>query len=333
MNPREVIKRNLEFSGPERFGMEFDGGRMNDLCSVGISPSDAWQPKKWNEGNFEYYDDEWGNIWYRVKGKSSGGEIYRPVLDNWEKLKEFKMPGLSDSRRFIEAKERFKNDSEHFHLGSLPGFPFAVCRYLRKMENYLQDLILERDHIEELHDRVTVLLEEIIKRWAETGADGVFFCEDWGTQERLLISPAMWREIYKPLFRRLCSTAHNSGLAVIMHSCGYNWTILDDLAETGVNCFQFDQPRLYGLERLARKLQDLKVCLFAPVDIQRILPSGNRGLIVKEAQAMVNLFFGKNGGFIAKNYGDLQGIGVLEEWDKWAYETFLELRLQEKHSL
>jgi len=27
------------------------------------------------------------------------------------------------------------------------------------------------------------------------------------------------------------------------------------------------------------------------------------------------------GGLICKNYGDLAGIGVREEWDQWAYEA------------
>jgi hypothetical protein len=26
---------------------------------------------------------------------------------------------------------------------------------------------------------------------------------------------------------------------------------------------------------------------------------------------------------IAKDYGDLHGIGVLPEWDQWAYDTFV----------
>jgi hypothetical protein len=30
------------------------------------------------------------------------------------------------------------------------------------------------------------------------------------------------------------------------------------------------------------------------------------------------------GGFIAKNYPDLSGIGVKPEWDQWAYDAFVE---------
>jgi hypothetical protein len=135
----------------------------------------------------------------------------------------------------------------------------------------------------------------------------------------------MWREIFKPLYRRLCDTAHKAGVCVLMHSCGYNWAILDDLGEVGVNAFQFDQPSLYGLERLAGKLKEIGVCLWSPVDIQKIMPTGDRKLIEKSAEKMAELFFDQNRRFIAKNYGDLKGIGVKQEWDQWAYDTFARL--------
>ncbi|MCM8768614.1 MAG: hypothetical protein NC911_02880 [Candidatus Omnitrophica bacterium] len=323
MTPREIIKRNLSFSYPQRIGLAFDRGRMNDFCWSGVTPSRRWQPRRWSEGGFEYYEDEWRNVWRRIIGKSRGGEIYKPAIEDWNQLKEYPWPDLDAPERYAEATKIFSEEKEKYRLAGLPGFPFAICRYLRKMETYFQDLILERENITRLHHQVTELLERMILNYARAGCDGIFFCEDWGTQERLLVSPEMWREIFKPLFRRLCQTARESGLDVIMHSCGYNWEILDDLAEVGVSCFQFDQPGLYGLERLAAKLHQLKVCLFSPVDIQQVLPTGNRVLIENEASRMVQLFAHPHGGFIAKNYPDLVGIGVKEEWDQWAYQSFV----------
>lgn len=318
MTAREVIRRNLESSGPERIGMAF-GGRWSDLHWAGIGPSARWTQRRWVEGNVEFYDDEWGNVWHRLVHMSAGGEIFRPALDDWAKLDGYQLPDLADPARYQRAAESFAGQEERYRVGGLPGFPFAVCRYLRKMEVYFQDLVLERDRIDVLHDRVTTLLEAVIARWAEAGADGVFFCEDWGVQDRLLISPAMWRSIYKPLFARLCGTARAHGLHVLMHSCGYNWDILEDLAEVGVSAFQFDQPALYGLERLAGKLRDLRVCLYSPVDIQQVLPTGDRARIEAEARRMVTLFEGR---LIATTYGDLHGIGVAPEWEDWAYQVF-----------
>jgi len=323
MTSREIIKRNLEFRDPQRIGFNFTGERLNDFCVARLDLSKIFYQHRWVEGNVEYYDDVWGNIWFRMVHMSSRGEIYKPALENWSMLKDFKLPDLAGFERFKRAKEVFAEDNVHYHLAALPGFTFAICRYLRKMEIYFQDLILERKNIDELHERVTSLLEKVIKGFADAGADGIFFAEDWGGENRLLINPQMWRDIFKPLYVRLCDTAHSAELHVLMHSCGYNWDILDDLAEVGVNCFQFDQPAVYHLERLAEKLQNLKVCLYSPVDIQKVLPTGNRTFIINEAQRMVRLFCGEHGGFIAKSYRDLKGIGVNPEWDQWAYESFL----------
>jgi hypothetical protein len=54
-----------------------------------------------------------------------------------------------------------------------------------------------------------------------------------------------------------------------------------------------------------------------------VLPSGDRARIVAEARRMAELFSGRRGGFIATTYGDLKGIGVRPEWERWAYEEFL----------
>ncbi len=321
MTPREVIQANLAGSAAPRIGMNFDRGRWNDLHMRGPDASSAWSQRVWSDGRFEYYDDPWGNVWRRMPGMSQKGEIDRPALPDWSDLPKLRLPDFGDPGRYRTAREAFARDTALYRVGFLPGFPFDICRYLRKMEIYFQDLHLERSHVDRLHGMVTDLLEETIARWAEAGADAVMFGEDWGVQDRLLIRPEMWREIYKPLFARLCGAARSRGLAVIMHSCGYVWDILGDLAEVGVNAMQFDQPALYGLDRLSPRLRLLGLALHAPVDIQRVLPTGERETIEEEARRMVALFEGR---FIAKNYPDLHGIGVEEEWDQWAYAVFAE---------
>ena len=325
MTPREVIRKNIRFENPDRIGIQFDRGRKNDFVKeVKIFPK-RYEEKRWVEGQFEYYDDEWGNIWYRIIGGSKKGEIQKPVLEDWAALKDLKMPDYLGSGDFGNIKKQFEADGNmHYRMINLPGFPFSISRYLRKMEIYFQDLVLERENVDKLHDMVTSSMEKLIKKIPETGADGVIFFEDWGVQDRLLISPDMWRDIFKPLYKRLCDAAHSVNLDMLMHSCGYNWAIIDDLAEVGINAFQFDQPTLYGDEKLAERLQHHKICLYSPVDVQKILPTGNKKLIQDEARKMVKLFFGKNGGLIAKNYPDINGIGVTEEWDNWMYEAFLE---------
>ena len=326
MTPREVIRKNAEFKAPDRIGLSF-GRKIEQRSDLvwggGIKPKGFTQ-KRWIEGNFEYYDDAWGNLWYRVKDMGAGGEIFKPALESWDALKDLKIPDFEGSDDYERMSKVFGEDKlSRYRVAPLPGFPFAICRYLRKMEIFLQDLVLERENVDRLHDIVAGVLEKIILRVGDTGADAVMFAEDWGIQDRLLIHPDMWREIYKPLYIRLCKAAHSKGMNVIMHSCGYNRLILEDLAEAGINVLQFDQPAVYGLEFLSDKLQELKVALYSPVDIQRVYPTGDKKKIQDEAVKMARLFFRGKGGFLAGTYGDLKGIGVKEEWEQWAYEAFL----------
>ena len=157
----------------------------------------------------------------------------------------------------------------------------------------------------------------------DAGADAIFFCEDMGTQTGLLFSPAMWDDYFRELYTRLFSIAHDCNMQVFMHSCGCNREILEPLLEAGVNCFQFDQPTLYDYQDLPALLKKYKAALWSPVDIQHIMPTGNRELIEKGAQDMFDAF---QGGLILKNYPDLNGIGVKEEWDDWAYQKALSFK-------
>ena len=63
----------------------------------------------------------------------------------------------------------------------------------------MEDLHLHREKVEELAERVTEFVLGIVAGWggARPGyaVDGVYFTDDWGTQEGLLISPAMGREV------------------------------------------------------------------------------------------------------------------------------------------
>jgi hypothetical protein len=74
------------------------------------------------------------------------------------------------------------------------------------------------------------------------------------------------------------------------------------------------------MPKLAALLKERQAALWSPVDIQKILPTGDRAIIEAGAREMYDIF---EGGLICKNYGDLAGIGVEEAWDDWAYNTIL----------
>lgn len=322
MTPREIVFANLAHQNPDRPAFNFTGARLNDFVDGGMSASAIYKQRRWVEGDVEYYDDEWGNIWQRLVKGCSGGEIFKPALDDWKKLDGLCLPDFDNPERYEEMTAYFAQPTDKFKLAWLPGWVFSTSRYLRKMEIYFMDLIEYREEIDRLHSKVTGLLERTIRLMGKAGAEGIIFCEDLGVQDRVLIGPEMWREVFKPHYMRLTSAAHESGMKVVMHSCGYNWALIDDLIEAGIDCFQFDQPAAYDMPLLAAKLKLHKIALFSPLDIQKILPTGRKDFIVAEARKMVDTF---RGFLIVKDYPDLNGIGVQPEWDRWAYETFLEM--------
>ena len=319
MNSREIIIANINCECDERIGFNFNGGRRNDMVGAGVAHN--LKPKRWTEGDTEYYYDIWGNLWHRYQGMSAAGEILTPVLQDWNSLESLELPDLVKPEYYEPAAELVKKDHEHFKIGWLPGWVFATSRYMRKMDIYFMDIVLERERIDILHERITTVIEGIIEQFGKAGMDGVMFCEDLGVQDRLLIGPEMWRDVFRSHYERLTAMAHRYDMKVIQHSCGYNWELVDDLCEAGIDCLQFDQPAVYDQVALADKLKSHKVGLFSPCDIQKVLPTGDCEFIKKETKRLVDNF---RGGFIAKNYGDLHGIGVEPEWDQWAYEAFVE---------
>ncbi len=59
--------------------------------------------------------------------------------------------------------------------------------------------------------------------------------DDYGANDRMLMSLDMWREFFKEPLARLVSTAHEYGMAYEHHSCGHIEEIIGDLIEIGVD--------------------------------------------------------------------------------------------------
>jgi len=324
MTGREIMRRAVTFEGPERVGMTFYGWRLNDCTGGGPTGDPAFQRRKWHEGEQQFWDDEWGCIWSRLDSLSKG-EVWEGPIKTWDDVDKYEFPRFGPER-YEGTRKHFAEDTEHFRLGGLPGFPFSIMRKLRKMDNFLTDVVAEPERVIELQERVLGLLEGIIDELMDAGADGITFAEDWGCQDRLLINPTSWRKIFRPGFERLCGRVHDRGGLVLMHSCGYLDEIIDDLIGVGVNCLQFDQQENYGIDHLAEQYGG-RMCFWCPVDIQKVLPTGDKEKIQAHARKLVERLGRYNGGFIGKSYcgpESLQTINVAEEWSDWSYEAFLD---------
>lgn len=319
MKSKEIVQRTLDFENPERVARSF--GESDFLWS---SPTVETHATAWKKVDDEKWErlDEWGNLWARIE-ETSKGEVEKGVLNHISEIHNYEFPDYSQSNDYDNIRETVKLNQDMFIIGGMPGFTFNIARKLLKLDHYLMDLILEPELIKVLHDKVDVMLEDMIKNYADTKVDGIMFPEDWGTQQQTLISPQLWREEFYPRTKKLCSLAHDAGIKVLMHSCGKIEKIVPGLIEAGIDALQFDQPALHGIDKLAVYQENAKITFWCPVDIQKTLQTHDETLIRAEARAMIDKLWNGRGGFIAGYYGDNASIGLDPKWQEMACDEFL----------
>jgi uroporphyrinogen decarboxylase len=321
MKPREIVQRTLRHDFPARIARSFE---PTDFCSAGTTlsyPNGEWAAL---EGGAWERKDEWGNTWRRID-PTSKGEVAHGAVEDLSQVETVPLPDFDQAVCYQEAVELFSRHPDHYHLGFIHGYTFSIARKLRRMDIYLMDLVSDSQRLSLLHDRVDEKIIHQMKRLRESGADGIMFAEDWGTQLDLLISPQLWRREFMPRFQALNDYAHLLGLDVFMHSCGKMTVIIPDLIETGVDVFQFDQPQVHGIDTLAA-FQDAAprpVTFWCPVDIQFTLQSRDETTIRREARELIEKLWRRRGGFIAGFYQDEPSIGLPPEFQAFACEEFL----------
>ena len=59
--------------------------------------------------------------------------------------------------------------------------------------------------------------------------------DDYGSNNKLMMSVDLWREFYKEPLRRLIEETHKQGMIYEHHSCGYIAPLFDELVELGID--------------------------------------------------------------------------------------------------
>ncbi|MBN1348095.1 hypothetical protein JXJ21_01665 [candidate division KSB1 bacterium] len=327
MTSREIVRRTVDFEHPIRVARSFgESDFAGATCAIETCAT------KWREisnGRWERID-EWGNVWGRID-PTSKGEVLKGVLDNLNALDSYELPDYSKPEDYVNVREARNQAQDKWFIGGLPGFAFNIARKMRKLDQYLIDILLERDRIRELHDRIDDMLEAGIRNYAAAGVDSIMFCEDWGTQSQTLVSPGLWMEEFYPRFERLCGIAHAAGIKVFMHSCGQIEAIVPGLMRAGVDLLQFDQPALHGIDTLAAHQNNGKITFWCPVDIQKTLQTKNEKKIRAEAREMLDKLWQGRGGFVAGYYGDNPSIGLEPVWQDIACDEFTRSGIHENY--
>ena len=305
MTAKENTIRTIKFQNPGRVALNLPDTYGNDFSWIGMTPNVDSRP-----GGKGVNTDEWGAVWENI-GVCSLGEVKEFPLKDWNDFDKLKIPDVDAGFRWQTLQKQVADaDKTKFMLCGGVSL-YERLHFIRGLENIWTDIYLEPEKLQKLIDILVDMNLKAIKHYAAVGADGLMFCDDWGLQNRLMISPEKWREFWKPAYTKVYKAAHDAGMLTFLHSCGYILEILDDLIEAGLDVIQLDQQMNMGLDNL--RCYAGKITFWCPVDIQAVMPNGSMEEIRKYSHELFEKLATPHGGFITKWYSDPRGAGHSQE--------------------
>ncbi len=317
MSGLEVVRRAIEFGVPDRLPLRFEALGLSDTHTV------AWNQTGTGDKRLRRTVDEWGCLWVRSEMGNMGQVKGHPLADRQD-MAHFRWPDADSPAFYRGMEERFAGSDGQYVLTGIFMLLFERMHALRGFENTLVDLRLEREAAEALADRIVEfdlgIIENIGRRFGRR-IHGFSFTDDWGSEQALFVSPALWDEFFKPRYKRIFDAIHRQGWHVWMHSCGKVDAILDSLIEIGLDVINLQQPRVLGIEEMGRRFRG-RICFESLCDIQHTLPFAGDDEIREEARLLLQQWAVPAGGFILSDYGDGTAIGVALERKGIMLEAF-----------
>ena len=335
--PREIVQRTLQFKNPERLPRdiwrlpwatanipealaEIDRRWPGDMSG----PNNVYRPSSRYIGNpyvVGRYVDAWGCTFENIL-EGAHGEVKTPLLQDLRQWKDIVQPPYEMLPQNVSAaRDSVNRDcaaSDRFMRGGLNPRPWEQYQFLRGTEDAMMDAMDPESGIRDILKRMQDFYLTECEFWCSTDIDAIGFMDDWGSQRQLLIPPALWRELFKPLYRDYCAIAHASGKFVFMHSDGYIAEIFDDLIEIGVDAIN-SQLFCMDMADLARRGKG-KITFWGEIDRQHVLSSLDPEVGRQAVRKVAEHLFDPAGGCFVQFEAGLEckpktALAVMEEWD------------------
>jgi uroporphyrinogen decarboxylase len=257
----------------------------------------------------EYKDMNYGTGSYRecitnpLSEYKTVDEIERNYT--WPNISDFDFSGL-------------KEQADEWHDFPIEGGgsePFLDYKNLRGQQQGYVDLFRYPEIVEYCLDQMFDFRYEYTKRIYREIPGKVTFsyvAEDFGSQNGLLMSPSVIKDIFLPRMKRMIDLAHRNGVYVFFHSDGAIREIIWDLIETGIDILNPIQWRCQGMDRVELKEEYGNHVIFhGAMDNQQTLPFGSVNDVRNEVQENIKIL-GEEGGYILAPCHNIQPITPTE---------------------
>jgi len=300
----------------------------------GITATGLW------DKHCEFYKDEWGYTKQRIEG-NKGAFLYQmidhPLEDartvddimgyDWPEMDEPRLEGLEQYVR------RLYEETDFALTMTFGGNIFELSHYLRGMENFFMDLLLNPELACAVMDKILEIRlhrdKQVLQAVGKYLTYFRFQGEDLGSQSGPLISPDTFRALVRPRLEAEWQAAkkeyllHNPNGKISVHSCGAVFDFMGDFIEMGADMLNPIQPNAVGMDtaRIKETFGD-RLCFHGGINTQDALANGTILDIVQEVKTRIE-HLGPGGGYIMSPSHNIQS-GVSPQKIIAMYEAAVE---------
>lgn len=250
----------------------------------------------WGIGQVELEEGEWFPGIHPLQDATTG-----------EELDDYPWPDMDDPTRVDHVRDQARRLAEEgrYAVMGTPWllFPLERAFGLQGMDAFLLNLAVRPDFARMLLQKNLDLCKQLMGHFLREAGDYldiVKIGDDLGTQESLLISPDMYREILKPVHAELISfIKERTDANILFHTDGDVYPLIPDLLEIGIdilNPIQTSAGQMADLGKLKREFgRDLVLC--GGIDTHHVLPHGTPEEVEQEVRRVIEIL-GLGGGYL-----------------------------------
>jgi len=208
-----------------------------------------------------------------------------------------------DFKIFVDSIEELYENTDYSICLRVGGNQVESGYSLRGMENYLCDIYLDKKGVNRLLDRLMEDYMRSIERIIESVGkyiDIVMFADDMGGQDGPLISPEIYREMFKLRHKKMWDYIHDkSDCKVFFHCCGSISELLPDLIDAGIDILSPVQTTAKNMEPEKLKKEFGKYIIFQGgcCNTSEVLARGSLKEVEEDVKNRISIL-GKGGGLI-----------------------------------
>jgi len=283
-----------------------------DFRYAGPGHPDAIPDKPYGEDG---YIDEYGVTRRKPRGSMYYDMVKSPLAGpiTIQDIMKYKLPDGNDpgyTRGLRERLINLRNNTDYAIVLNLPSAFVHLSQFLRGFEDWFIDLAADQKLAGTLFDAAVEhtagVCEAVLKAGGDL-ADIVATGDDLGTQNGPIISPELYRKLFKPRHKKFLTTLKKHTRAPIhFHSCGSIYRILGDLIEIGVDIIHPVQVAARDMDSAKLKKEfGTRLSFWGGVDTQRVLPKGTPANVKEEVKRRLR-DFAPGGGYILAAVHNLQ---------------------------